>query len=1276
MYKNVQVNHYTSLPTKPTTTAATSSTSTSKTTTTDSSSVLNNTNDVIIIKKSSLPAPPLPQTSSSSSSPLTIPSKIKHDPITLPVTQLPSTSMSKTTTRHLSSKSEVDQLDDLVNDLLNEVNRPLQSSTTTTTTTDRNLKYPKEHFKETTEQSYGQHSSVKHNNEPPVISSYSYRRRFDNSDGDSKPPPPSYHQASTLSSSNLNNSLKRNFDERTANSVSGLIDQDISNTSNNNIRSTTRTTREERTRIRRGGGIGSQHSQKIGTSSDVPLTSSSSTTTTTTTTKPIKNDLTSRDQLFIDEQLIDSLLESVQNTLKKRSQQKQFDHQTSGWSSESGAGNGGFKTVQHIPTTSRRTYSSSAAYSDTVHRADPSSQMRGRFPIKLYRTDSPVNTLSSRRAYSRHDNRDVGLSSYGGTSHSHTVIPTSIRATSEPPPEGPIRMERMDLLRSPSRTQMDVGGLPSSSSLPYYHYSHHHSTLPSGGLHVRGHDYSGYDTDTGIVTSHRGQRFYDQHQAYPPSTTMYSQHNIYPQPMHFVRDRQQTYSSSQHQPRGLSGRPDGYDTDTGLISSGRLRMARTLPPRMSTIPETVVVNNRILSNTNLNTLSPQLRGSSFLNEVQQSPTSQSNTLHRQYSGFDTGGSGYETDSGMHIRQRRTIPVDIQYGDSGWVGVGGTQHYNRQQQQRNNQTLQPQNTQYYHSQQQIPYHHQQQRFQNVPISTSINSSFRQNMPSTQYHSHDHLRSSGNPVSVHHNYTTSTEQQYPQSQIINQHVDRSFTSDSKTQKRIEQPSSNNQQNLKTIISSSATAEGHKKEQKRSPFILGGVGLSNPPKQFHHEHTTSNRELPPSTMLQQQQPQQRIFSDSYQQQSSSKRPIRPNRIMDGQNETDSKKISTTISSLTIPIDNNPQHTFSSIAEINITPNTTGNITHENMNTKMTSIPTFPLNTLAYNQNLQTKSSLDHRIGNSSFRSQEESSRRSSVSSAAESDVLRNGSQYVHNISKYWYKPKLSREDAISLLKTKPPGTFLIRDSQGFPGSYGLAIKVAKLPPSVQAKPGADPNAELVRHYLIERTPTGYVKLKGCVNEPDFATLSALVYQHSLLPLALPCKVTLPESDILDEYERGAQDIRKPSPKELLDKGTACNVLYLNSVDVEQLSGQAAVTKALRLTFDNADNLQATIVFFKVSSQGITLIDQKRKLFLRRDFPKEIVTYCGVDYENDRYWTYQFPDLDTLSRARCFAFVSKKSGKSQQNECHVFAEIDSTQPAAVIVNFVSKVMIGSVPV
>ena len=57
------------------------------------------------------------------------------------------------------------------------------------------------------------------------------------------------------------------------------------------------------------------------------------------------------------------------------------------------------------------------------------------------------------------------------------------------------------------------------------------------------------------------------------------------------------------------------------------------------------------------------------------------------------------------------------------------------------------------------------------------------------------------------------------------------------------------------------------------------------------------------------------------------------------------------------------------------------------------------------------------------------------------------------------------------------------------------------------------------------------------------------------------------------------------------ACNVVYLNNVDVESLSGQMDVAKALRSTFDNAERLKTTIVNFKVSNTGITLTDTTKK-------------------------------------------------------------------------------------
>lgn len=139
---------------------------------------------------------------------------------------------------------------------------------------------------------------------------------------------------------------------------------------------------------------------------------------------------------------------------------------------------------------------------------------------------------------------------------------------------------------------------------------------------------------------------------------------------------------------------------------------------------------------------------------------------------------------------------------------------------------------------------------------------------------------------------------------------------------------------------------------------------------------------------------------------------------------------------------------------------------------------------------------------------SRPSSVISLIDNlEVIHHHPMFVKDTSKYWYKPNISREDAISALKDKPPGTFIVRDSNSFPGAYGLALKVATPPPNIQNKSG-DPSNELVRHFLIEPTTKG-VHLKGCPNEPVFGSLSALVYQHSLTPLALPCKLVLPEQD-----------------------------------------------------------------------------------------------------------------------------------------------------------------------
>ncbi|KAJ8416707.1 hypothetical protein AAFF_G00325850 [Aldrovandia affinis] len=283
----------------------------------------------------------------------------------------------------------------------------------------------------------------------------------------------------------------------------------------------------------------------------------------------------------------------------------------------------------------------------------------------------------------------------------------------------------------------------------------------------------------------------------------------------------------------------------------------------------------------------------------------------------------------------------------------------------------------------------------------------------------------------------------------------------------------------------------------------------------------------------------------------------------------------------------------------------------------------------------------------------------------------KFVQDTSKFWYKPEISREQAIALLKEREPGTFVIRDSHSFRGAYGLAMKVFSLPPTAQQT--GDVSSELVRHFLIETSPRG-VKLKGCPNEPYFGCLSALVYQHSITALALPCTLVIPTRDLHEE----APEIATPTsaatdplkqgagPKVPVDS-QACNVLYINSVDMESLTGPQAVAKAISETLVANPPPAATIVHFKVSTQGITLTDNHRKIFFRRHYPINTITFCDIDPQG-RKW-----NKAEGGSARFFGFVARKQGSTTDNVSHLFAEMDPDQPATAIVNFISKVMIGS---
>lgn len=238
---------------------------------------------------------------------------------------------------------------------------------------------------------------------------------------------------------------------------------------------------------------------------------------------------------------------------------------------------------------------------------------------------------------------------------------------------------------------------------------------------------------------------------------------------------------------------------------------------------------------------------------------------------------------------------------------------------------------------------------------------------------------------------------------------------------------------------------------------------------------------------------------------------------------------------------------------------------------------------------------------------SRRASIHSNSEppQEVSPAHVKFVRDTSRFWYKPTISREEAINLLRNQPPGTFIVRDSNSFQGAFGLALKVATPPLPIPQSPKS--GDELIRHFLIEPTSRG-VRLKGCANEPVFSSLSALVYQHSIMPLALPSRLLLPEID-------SQRTETLSSAQQLLAQGAACNVLYLFTVDMESLTGPQAIRKAVQMLFMQRPLPKATCVHFKVSGQGITLTDNKRKIFFRRHYAANTISHCGMDPDDHRW-------------------------------------------------------------
>ncbi|XP_072742131.1 tensin-4 [Ciconia boyciana] len=271
----------------------------------------------------------------------------------------------------------------------------------------------------------------------------------------------------------------------------------------------------------------------------------------------------------------------------------------------------------------------------------------------------------------------------------------------------------------------------------------------------------------------------------------------------------------------------------------------------------------------------------------------------------------------------------------------------------------------------------------------------------------------------------------------------------------------------------------------------------------------------------------------------------------------------------------------------------------------------------------------------------------------------KFVMDTSKYWFKPNITRDQAIQLLKDKEPGTFVVRDSTSYRGSFGLAMKVPVSPSGSQT---GDESSDLIRHFLIESSAKG-VHLKGASEELYFGSLSAFVYQHAITPLALPCKLSIPTRDLADGED--GPDCAPESALSLLKKTAVCNVLYLNSVNMETLTGAPAIQKAISSTFELETLPTPTLVHFRVTEQGVTLTDIQRKVFFRRHYPLAAIRFCGMDPENRKWQKY-------CKSSRIFGFVAKSQTDSE-NLCHLFAEYDTVQPASLVIDLLCKLLPGS---
>ncbi|XP_022236216.1 tensin-4-like [Limulus polyphemus] len=122
-------------------------------------------------------------------------------------------------------------------------------------------------------------------------------------------------------------------------------------------------------------------------------------------------------------------------------------------------------------------------------------------------------------------------------------------------------------------------------------------------------------------------------------------------------------------------------------------------------------------------------------------------------------------------------------------------------------------------------------------------------------------------------------------------------------------------------------------------------------------------------------------------------------------------------------------------------------------------------------------------------------------------------------WFQAGIPREIVLEVLTNEPVGSFMVRKSASKPDCYALSLRVPRT---------FQPSG--IAHYLILKTIRGY-KIKGFTKE--FATLSALITHHSVMPEILPCPL------LLSRYNNIWQRLNCPEDLVDINQDPSCNLL-----------------------------------------------------------------------------------------------------------------------------------------